>query len=132
MTLHELSQLYWLDREIEADRQLLADLRARASGLHGQKLDGMPHAGGGGDALAGTMDKIIALEAKIAEANARRLDELAGLCAYIDAIPDSYTRQIFTLRFVNGFSWQQVADAIGRGDTIDSVKKACYRFLRNH
>jgi hypothetical protein len=36
MTLKELSQLYYLNREIEMDRRRLAELEARASGSSAQ------------------------------------------------------------------------------------------------
>lgn len=48
---------------------------------------------------------------------------------YISEISDSLMRQIFTYRFVNGLSWDQVAAKIG-GNTGGSVKKMCYRYLK--
>lgn len=48
--------------------------------------------------------------------------------SYIEQIGDSYLRQIITLRFVDGFSWQRVADSMGGSE--DSVRMACQRFLQ--
>jgi len=39
---------------------------------------------------------------------------------YIAGIDDSLIQQIFTLRFINRLSWQQVANRIGGGNTADS------------
>ena len=48
---------------------------------------------------------------------------------YIADIPDSLTRQIFALRFINGMSWVQVAMHVGGNNTPGSVKMICYRYL---
>ena len=77
MDFKELSQLYYLNREIEADK--------------------------------------------------KRLDEISSL----QKIPDSITRQIFTLRFINGLSWVQIAFHIGGGNTADGVRKRLFRHLKN-
>lgn len=47
---------------------------------------------------------------------------------YIAAIQDSRLRQIFRLRFVQGFGWQQVATRMGI--SADAAKKAVYRWMR--
>ncbi|MCI8387042.1 MAG: hypothetical protein HFE63_01070 [Clostridiales bacterium] len=45
MTIHELSQLYQLNREIEADRQRLTELEAAATSTSAN-ITGMPHGTG--------------------------------------------------------------------------------------
>lgn len=66
----------------------------------------------------------------------RRLEELMEmrerLEEYIDTVPDSLIRQILTLRYVNGLSWRQIAVHIGGGNTADSVRKACMRYLKRN
>lgn len=63
----------------------------------------------------------------------RRLEELMEkreeLEEYIATVPDSMIRMILTLRYINGLSWQQVANHIGGGNTADSVRKMHDRFL---
>lgn len=51
---------------------------------------------------------------------------------YIAAIPDSRTRSVFVLRFLRGMSWRRIARRMGGGNTSDSVKKICYRYIRKH
>lgn len=54
-----------------------------------------------------------------ARMDARRVDcmeELGRLYAFIDDIPDSFLRRIFTFRYIDGLSWQQVAFRIGEHD----------------
>ena len=55
--------------------------------------------------------------------------ELNRLHRYIASIEDSQMRQIMTLRYVYGYTWQRVAMDIGGGNTGDSVRKAHDRFL---
>jgi len=63
----------------------------------------------------------------------RRIEELIDLVEqaneYIGSIEDSLMRQILTLRYINGLTWEQVAAHIGGNNTADSVRKAAERFL---
>ena len=64
----------------------------------------------------------------------RRVDDLIDLVVeineYIETIDDSLIRQIITLRYVNGLTWDQVAARIGGGNTADSLRKMHDRFLK--
>lgn len=64
----------------------------------------------------------------------RRIDDLMDLLedinSYIESIDDSLIRQVITLRFVNGLTWEQVAQSIGGNNTPDSVRKVAERFLK--
>lgn len=132
MTVKELSQLYWLNREIELDQERLAELERKASSPSSPNLTGMP----GGSSTPGFNNKIeryvaeiIDLEAIIAAKQLQCIHERSRLERWIMDIPDSLTRQIFTLRFVNGLPWRQVAYSIGGNNTEDGVKKICYRYI---
>ena len=62
-----------------------------------------------------------------------RIDEMISLVeeinSYIEDIDSSEMRQILTLRFINGLTWQQIAFSIGYQD--ESVpRKRCERFLK--
>lgn len=65
----------------------------------------------------------------------RRVEELIDLVEetndYINNIGDSLVRQIFTLRYINGLEWKQVAASIGGNNTADSVRMIHNRFLGN-
>ena len=50
MTKRELSQLYWLNREIEEDKRKLTELEAAAEGGTA-KITGMPHVSGNGRSI---------------------------------------------------------------------------------
>ena len=66
------------------------------------------------------------VEAKIQ----RSMVEYNRLNRYIANVPDSLTRQIMALRFVNGMSWNQVAMRVGGGNTADGVRMLVNRYLK--
>jgi len=129
MTLKELSQLYYLNREIEMDMRRLEELRAKAENPSSGKLSGMPKSPNVERKLERYISEIVDLAAIISTKQQRCIHERNRLERYINDIPDSITRMIFTLRFINGFSWYQVAEHIGGRNTDKSVSKACYRYL---
>lgn len=131
MTVKEMSQLYYLNREIEHLQRQLEELECLAEGTT-QVITGMPHGSGTSDKVGRYVVQIADLRSMIDNRKARCWDELRRLNAYIDGVEDSLTRQILTLRYVNGMSWQQVADSVGGANTEDSVKKICYRYLSAH
>jgi len=130
MTLKELSQLYYLNREIEKDKERLADLRSRAAGFSPSSLSGPPHGNGSGSKIERIIEDIVDLEAIILAKQEACIHERNRLEHWIADIDDSLLRMIFALRFVDCLSWRQVAFHIGN-NTEDSVKKACYRYLKN-
>ena len=131
MTLKELSQLYYLNREIEMDQRRLRELEARAlSGA--QVITGMPHGSGVADIVGRYAAEIADLRGIIEAKHQQCLYERSRLERYIADIDDSLLRQIFTYRFVNGLPWLQVAACIGGGNTADSVRVACNRYIEKH
>lgn len=160
MTVKELSKLYWLNREVDLNKRQLADLekelaedkerldgmRRSLDGLASPKLDGMPHGSDVSSPVENTVEQIMMLEAALT----RKHDALVNLTARISArqtliilerdkleqfigtINDPYMRQVFTLRYVDGLQWKQVAAKVGDVETWDSVKRMCYRYIRTH
>ena len=129
MTLHELSQLYWIKKEIRADERRLRVLR-QSMGVPSPVSDGMPRSTDVHSRTERIALDIVELEEIIQEKQARCLREQVRLERYIAAIPDSLTRQVFTERFIECRSWQGVASHIGGGNTAEGVRKVCYRYLR--
>ena len=48
---------------------------------------------------------------------------------FLTTITDSRMRRIINLRFIDGLSWNSVADKIGGGNTEDSIRMAFNRFM---
>lgn len=59
----------------------------------------------------------------------RRIDEVE---CWISEIPDDVTRFIFLRRFADGGKWRDIASVLGGGNTEDSVKKRCQRYIKSH
>ena len=129
MTLKELSQLYYLNREIERDQERLEKLRASASAPGAPNYDFMPKSPSFENRLERYIAEIVDLEAIIQAKITQCLHERARLERYIAEIPDSLTRQIFQLRFINGLTWVQIAFSVGGGNTEEGVRKRVYRYL---
>ena len=158
MTVKELSQLYYLNREIEMDQvrldnldveikedeERLAELERIASSPSSPNYDGVPKSPSYGNRIENVVARIWDLEASIKRKKALRSDiamtiqakqilcltERNKLERYIAELPTSLLRMIFTYRFINGLTWEQVSASIGWRTTADSVRQMCYRYLR--
>ncbi len=142
MTIDKLSQLQHLNGEIRMLRSQLRKLRedrckhtvvdaVQASArcvpyqLHTEVIAGI-----GPSVQAQALSEAIAKrKVQLAETLLHRERELLELERYIAGIEDSLTRQIFTLRYVEGLSWQQVGARVNGSEA--SVKMAVKRYLAN-
>lgn len=131
MTYRELRQLHYLNLEIKQDQERLMQLRSEMSGISGMNLSGIPHG-----TVTSSQPERLAIE--IAEIETTIKDKLlmcyhqrSRIERYIAQIQDSLTRQIFTLRFVKDFSWSKVAFIIGGGNSADSVRMHCQRYINS-
>lgn len=129
MTLKELSQLYYLNREIEMDKKRLLELEAEAVSIS-PSLSGMPRSPGVSDKVGRYAAEIADLKGIIEAKHKQCLYERSRIERYISSLDDSLLRQIFTYRFVNGLPWEQVAACVGGGNSAGSVRMACYRYLK--
>ena len=129
MTLKELSQLYYLNREIEMDKKRLQELEIMAVSIS-PNLSGMPRSPGVSDKVGRYAAEIADLNGIIEAKHQQCLYERSRLERYIASIDDSLLRQVLTYRFVNGLPWEQVAACVGGSNTAGSVKMMCYRYLK--
>lgn len=130
MTLKELSQLYYLNREIAADQKRLDELNRMIGAPSSPPISDMPRAPHSVESKVERLAaEIIDLQAIIAARQIQCIHERARLERWINEIPDSLTREIFKCRFVECMSWLQVARSVGGSNTEGSVKMICYRYL---
>lgn len=129
MTLKELSQLYYLNREIEMDKKRLQELEVLAVSIS-PNLTGMPRSPGVSDKVGRYAAEIADLKGIIEAKHQQCLYERSRLERYIASIDDSLLRQVLTYRFINGLPWEQVAACVGGSNTAGSVKMMCYRYLK--
>jgi hypothetical protein len=130
ITLRELSQLADLRSEIELDRQRLAELRAESLLPSANDMSGMPRNPNMRNRIEDLNVQILELERVIGEKQLWCIRERIRLEEFISEIDDSFTRQIFTLRFERNLEWDSVAAKLGGGNSADSIKMQCHRFLK--
>ena len=127
MTKERLSQLSWLKLEIE---ELTGRIRRIENALSGRaaRIDGMSWMGGQKDLVGDLVPQLSDLRDQLAKSREAAMAECTQLQAFIAQIDDSQIRLIFTLRYMDGLSWHQVAWRLG-GNTADSVRMVHNRYL---
>lgn len=126
MTREEVSQIYYLNQEIEELQRKLKELRG--SGLQSPKIDGMPKAPGRKSSPTekkgvAEADLELQIESLLHEVKRKQRE----IFEYIRSLDDSLIRMIITFRCVNLCTWEQVADKIGGPTTADSARMAFKR-----
>jgi predicted nucleic acid-binding Zn-ribbon protein len=129
VNVKQLSQLYYLKQEIQQYKDRLNDLYTKATSV-GQPITGMPRATDITDTVGKCAVDTAYLRVQMEAAIKRCSEEHMRIMAFIDEIPDSLTRQIFTLRFVDCMAWEDVATRIGGNNTGEGVKKRAYRYIK--
>lgn len=120
MTRKELSQVYYINREIEMWQRKLGELREIE--LPGQEMDGMPRGQKKSDPTgvraieAANIEEII--NGLLAELQIKRKE----IYEYISGLDDSLMRQIVMYRCISLCTWEEVAVYVGGKNTADSVR----------
>ena len=128
MTLGRLNEhLALVEKYIEA-KEIAQRLRD-SLGLRAQSYSGMPHGSGEGDKVGNTVVEVIRMEDIAQKLEAQVLEAQKPIEEWIDSVDDLYVQTILRLRFLHGQKWQEVADAIGGGNTVQSVRTAVYRLF---
>ena len=161
MNIKELSRYYWLEKreqtllrwqeqimdEIKEQERRLAILRESAISAGSPDLSGMPHGTTVGNRTESVVLQIMAYESavqdkallgmrlgvEIAQVRNDAIQARMKVEEYISGIESRYLQQAFDLRFLQGYSWPVVAEMMTRGThDAENVKKACYRYIRQH
>lgn len=128
MTLEELNTHLDMVMQLHAAIETLQHMQDKLLGA--QQFDGMPHGSG---AYRKTENLSIILEMQMDDVD--RLKKIVKksekeVREWLETIPDSRTKLIFSLRFLCGYEWKQVAQMIGGKNTEGAVKSQCYRYLK--
>ena len=129
MTKKELSQLYYLKKEIKEQQRRLAELEAVAINCS-TKITGLPTGTGISDKIGNYAAQIADLKALLDLNLKKCFYELNRIDRFIQSVEDSQIRIILTLRYIQGLSWQKIAYAIGEYDEQYPRRKH-NTFLRN-
>lgn len=116
--------------ELRRYRRLIAERKAIMSELDGliiksKAFDGI---GGNSNAIADTVSEIVLQrdkKRKNIEALTKRINAVE---AYIQHC-DGYYSVLLQWHYINGKSWRYISAKIGGGNTEDSIKKACHRYI---
>lgn len=115
MTKRELSQLYYLRKEIKKLRKKREEMEGDSTFIT-QIIDGMPHPQGISDKTGRFATELAYLSLMIKNKEEQCVCEYMRLMMYINGIEDSEMRQIMTHRYIEGKTWQQVAFSMGEMD----------------
>ena len=109
---------------IEADGNVADSVSGGDGGIQHFRIEGFPY-----PEYSRKKTLLYARKATLTSLEMELLETLNQVEECIASVNDSRMRRIINLRFIEGLSWNKVADRIGGGNTEDSVKKAFYRFM---
>jgi len=124
MTRQQLSQVYYLNKELKMWETKLAEYK-NSSIVKAQQLTGMPFAPAGNvsDPTFERIAKIVELQSEIDAFRLNIENQKAEIEKYIMTLDDSLLRQIIEYRCCQLKTWEQTAAMIGYGTTADSIRK---------
>lgn len=129
MTKKELSQLYYLKREIKEQQKKIKELETTATSCS-SKIDGLPSGEGINDKIGNYAVQIADLKSLLDLNLKKCFYEFNRLNRYIQSVEDSQMRMILTLRYVNGLTWRQIAKSMGVAGDGSTERKKHDRFLK--
>lgn len=131
MTKKELSQLYYLKKEIKEQQKRIKELETAATSCS-SKIDGLPSGTGISDKIGNYTAQIADLKSLLDLNLKKCFYELNRLNRYIQSIEDSQIQMILTLRYVNGLTWWQIAKSLGVAGDGSTERKKLNRFLKHN
>ena len=130
MTKKELSQLYYLQREIASDEQRLIELETAATSTTG-RMGGISGGGKISDKTAIAVE-IADLKTIIQAKKDMCIARYNQIMRYVAGVDDSLIRQIITYRHIDMMKWQDIAQKIGGGNSEDGLRKLYTRYLEKN
>lgn len=127
MTIHDLSQLLYLKKEIMVEQSRLEELE-KAAEIQQVFLPNVPNIRLQ-SVDSETLQEIERCKQLIECCMKKSIQEYKKLILFISKIEDSMIRQIIFLRFIQGHTWVQVAAEIGGGNSPDSIRMMVKRYL---
>ena len=128
MTLWELNQHFCAVAAYQEAKEKLLNMRETILGA--SQIDGIPKQGYRSDKLELLAISLDLQEKEVARLKAAAKENEEEIISFVDSIPDNHTKMIISLRYISCCSWNEVAAIIGGGNTPDSVKMVCYRYLK--
>ena len=131
MTKKELSQLYYLKKEIKEQQRRLKELEILATNCTAN-VTGLPNGNGVSDKIANYATEIADLKSLLDLNLKKCFYELNRLDRFIQSIDDAFIRQTVLYRFEKNMSWSQIARMLGGNNKAESIRKKLYRYLKKN
>ena len=130
MTFKDLSQLFYIKKEIEIIKNEISELNDRLLKIT-QNITDMPKSNGISDKISSITTELVYQKDMLSIKQMQLEIEKTRLTDFINSIDDSYLRLIFRYRFIECKTWQQVALSVGGNNTADSCRMEAKRYLKN-
>ena len=131
MTFQELYQIKNLKKEIDEQQSRLDKLRDKAIVLS-SPIDSAHSSSVNGDKIGKIVTEIAVLEELIDRELAEYYHCYIALEMYISNIPDSFTRRIFRMRFIDGMKWNEIAAKCDGDYGANSIRMSVERYVKNN
>lgn len=125
----DLNRLYWLNKDIERRKERIEELESEAERVTAL-LSGMPKSKGFGHRLTRIVANIIDEKMLIALKTEELSIERRNIEYYLSNVDDDKIRYYMQLRYIDGLTWQQIANKTGNEVTQECVKMAVHRYLK--
>lgn len=110
--------------KIEIEGSVIDTVTGGCGGIQHFKIEGFPY-----PEYSRKKTLLYARKAILASLEMELLETLNQVEEFIASVKDSRMRRIITLRFIDNFTWNEVADKIGGGNTEGSIKMAFQRYM---
>lgn len=133
MTREELSQIYYINKEIVMWEKELEHIR-EASLMKSKEITDMPFANTNetGDPVAELAMKMLDIEMIIVGKKKELEYKRMEILKFINDVDDSLLRMIIKYRCVDCLSWNNVAVRVGGGNTEDSCRMQFNRMFKKN
>ena len=128
MDKRTLYRLFVLPKMIEQKQREIQRIMDRLTSIS-PNLSGMPHGGGVHDKLGEGVPDLVDKKRELEEIRRGYEQEEARRNGWIDGMEDLQIQLIFSLRFKERMSWNEVADTVGGNNSEDSVRMTVNRYL---
>lgn len=128
MTLEILTRYYELEKKIREYEETARSLRAAAESTT-SRLSDMPKSRYVDERLSRYIALIIECEKKIEMMRPVAESRRKKVTRYVNGIEDMFVKSVISLRFLEIMPWGDVAEAVGGGNTDDTVRMAVQRHM---
>lgn len=129
MTVEDMSQVYYINKEIKSLQLELASIRQNTNHYKGNIITDMPGGGESRDRGLEYTSEIMQLEDMIRYALIKLQREKRKAEELLRQVEDSETRLIIRLRCINNMHWEDIGEEVGMHRT--TAMRKFYAYFKN-